>query len=228
MSIKKSMRSGRKKRYIIISIVGICAITVALYNAEQSNPYKNSKTWNFDDYQPNNELSNANTNSTEETWIVKLDESASSKPNVLAKLANSNSTTPYHIKTLPDEMSVSNSKSSVKFKIIPEKGEQSAGLIIRFQDPDHYFVLVADALNNRFSLCRTEPNRVICTQDTNVNVTTGVWHTITAQVSKQGIAGYLDDRLLIQRYDQHYISGKIGMWAKGNSEVYFDDLKIDY
>lgn len=221
------MYSGRKKRYTIAAIIGVSAIIIALYNAEQSNPYKNSKTWNFDDYLQNNDVfSVTNTNSSGETWVVKSVESAPSRPNVLAKLASDSGTT-YHIK-LPDADSSSSSKSSVKFNIISEKGEQSAGLIIRFQDPDHYFVLVADALNNRFSLCRAEPSRVICTQDTNANVTTGVWHTITAQVSGQGVAGYLDDKLLIQRYDQHYQSGRIGMWTKGNTEAYFDDLKIDY
>ena len=62
----------------------------------------------------------------------------------------------------------------------------------------------------------------------NVSITPNGWHKITAQVSGQGIAGYLDDKLLIQRYDQHYIMGQIGLWVKGNSEAFFDDLEIRY
>jgi len=77
-------------------------------------------------------------------------------------------------------------------------------------------------------LCRAEPAKLVCTQDVKVNITTGKWYTITAHASAQGIAGYLDDKLLIQRYDQHYISGQIGLWTKGHSVAYFDDLTVDY
>jgi hypothetical protein len=47
-------------------------------------------------------------------------------------------------------------------------------------------------------------------------------------VATQGIAGYLDDKLLVQRYDAHYPMGTIGLWAKGDSAVYYDDLTIEY
>ncbi len=218
--------AGRKKRYLVAAIIATIAISVALYNAQQSDSYKNSKIWNFDS-QENILDASIHTGSPGQTWVIKSDELAPSRPNVLAKVSGDESST-YHIKILPVGEAASSSKSSVKFKIIPGQNEQTAGLLIRFQDSSHYFVLAADALNNRFSLCRAESDRIICTQDVNINVTTNVWHTITAQVSKQGIAGYLDDKLLIQRYDHHYISGQVGVWAKGNSEAYFDDLKIDY
>jgi hypothetical protein len=52
---------------------------------------------------------------------------------------------------------------------------------------------------------------------------------MTVRVAAQGIAGDLDGMRLIQRNDQNYLSGgQIGFWAKGDSAVYFDDLKIAY
>ena len=44
-----------------------------------------------------------------------------------------------------------------------------------------------------------------------------------------GIAGYLDGKRLLQRYDQNYMGGgQIGLWTKGDSNVYFDDLGVAY
>jgi hypothetical protein len=230
---RTTIHRARKKRYIIAMLIAIAAISFALYNAAESNPYKNSKAWNFDTYQKDSILGGFSSMRTgigdERTWIVKSDDSAPSKPNVLAKLSNNNNESSYHILTMPDGIYSSNFKASLKFKITSEEKRPAAvGLIVRFEDKKHYFVLAADAENNRFSLCRAEPEKLICTQDRYVNITTGQWHSITAQVSAQGIAGYLDEDLLIQRYDQHYMFGQIGLWAKGDSEAYFDNLKIDY
>ena len=224
------MYEGRRKRYIIAAIIAAVAISIALYFAAEANPYKNSKLWNFDSYQENSlpdGFLSMQTSGEKGSWIVKSDDSAASRPNLLAQLSNNYTESSYPILIVP-ERGYSSFKASVKFKIISGEKEQSAGLMLRFQDRNHYFVLAVDAVNDRFSLCRAEPDRLICTQDVTVNVTTGQWHTITAHVAAQGIAGYLDDKLLIQRYDKHYTTGTIGLWTKGDSVVYFDDLTIDY
>ena len=231
MPPRTTMYEGRRKRYIIAASIAVVAISVALYYAAENNPYKSSKAWNFDSYQensiPDGFLSMQTGSGEEGTWVVKSDKTAASKPNVLARLSSNYTESSYPILIMPD-LGYSNFKTSVKFKIISGEKEQAAGLIFRLQDGNHYFVLVADAVNDRFSLCRAEPAKLVCTQDVKVNITTGKWYTITAHASAQGIAGHLDDKLLIQRYDQHYISGQIGLWTKGDSEAYFDDLKIDY
>lgn len=231
MPPRTTMYEGRRKRYIIAASIAVVAISVALYYAAESNPYKNSKAWNFDTYQensvPDGFLSMQTGSEEKVLWIVRSDGSAVSKPNVLAQISSNYTESSYSILIMQDR-AYSNFKASVKFKIISGEKEQAVGLIFRFQDRSRYFVLVADAMNDRFSLCRAEPDKLVCTQDVKVNITTGQWHTITAHVSAQGIAGYLDDKLLIQRYDQHYISGTVGLWTKGGSVAYFDDLKIDY
>jgi hypothetical protein len=225
------MYEGRRKRYIFAASIAVVAISIALYLAAENNPYKNSKAWNFDSYQensiPDGFLSMQTGSGEKGVWIVKSTDASISKPNVLAQLSDNYTGSNYQILIMPDE-GYSSFKVSVKFKIISGEKEQTAGLIFRLQDRNHYFVLAADAMNDRFSVCRAEPEKLICTQDVKVNITSGQWYTITAHVSAQGIAGYLDDKLLIQRYDKHYISGQIGLWTKGDSGVYFDDLQIDY
>ncbi len=232
------MYEGRKKRYVIAAIVAVPIILVAFFVAEQQHPYRQSKTWNFDSYPDNSSIPNTfmqiDTGGTQAkgTWSVKTDETAPSKPNVLARLSNNNTGSGYHMLIVAEGV-YSNFEAGVKFKIISGREQQVAGLIVRFQDTNRYFVLQADAMNHRFSLCRAQPGIILCTQDTDVSITVGQWHSITVQVAgaggEPGIAGYLDGKRLLLRYDQNYMGGgQIGLWTKGDSTVYFDDLGVAY
>jgi len=51
-------------------------------------------------------------------------------------------------------------------------------MIVRFVDTKHYFVLVADAANKTFSLCRSDPEKFLYLMDKQANVTADQWHTI--------------------------------------------------
>jgi hypothetical protein len=240
------MHRSRRRRYIIAASVAVPIILFALYSTAQSNPYRNSKIWNFESSKEKTDIScgascvnepvsklvfmDKGGQQEKGSWIVKPDEIDPYKHNVLARLPSNGSGSGYHIAITPGG-TYSNFEASAKFKIISGKQERAAGLIVRFQDINHYFVLMADAMNHRFSLCRAQTGYqgLVCTQDKDVNITIGQWHSIKALVAAQGIAGYLDDVRLIQRNDQNYMSGgPIGLWTKGDSNVYFTGLKVIY
>ena len=227
----RSVRWGRKKRYAIASFVAIIGISVSAYYAMENGPYKNTKAWNFDSYKDNTipeGFSYFQTDLQHDSWIVKSDPSTSSPPNVLAKLTNNDTALDYHIQIMPDGVEGVNYEASVQVKINSGEKSQAAGLAFRFVDTKQYFVLVADATNQTFSLCRAEPGKLLCLVDKQANVAPDQWHTITASVSAQGIGGYLDGNELIKRYDQHYQHGQIGLWTKKDTAAYFDDLEIKY
>jgi hypothetical protein len=240
------MHLSRKRRYIIAASVAVPIIIFALYSTAQSNPYRNSKLWNFESSKEKTDIScgafcvnepvpkfvfmDMGGQQEKGSWIVKSDETDPSKHNVLAKLPSNESGSGYHIAIAPGG-AYSDFEASVKFKINSGEQERAAGLIVRFQDVNHYFVLTADAMNHKFSLCRAQTGYqgLVCTQDKDVNITIGHWHSIRALVAAQGIAGYLDDVRLLQRNDQNYMGGgPIGLWTKGDSNVYFTGLKVIY
>jgi hypothetical protein len=249
MRSRKDMRLGssRKRRYIIAASVATPIVIFALFFAAQSGPYRNSKLWNFEGSpkekndiscgaacvnEPIPKFAFMDTAGQQEkgTWILKSDETDPSKHNVLATLSSNETGSGYHIAIAPG-VGYSNFEASVEFKIVSGVHERAAGLIVRFQDVNHYFVLMADAMNHQFSLCRAQTGYqgLVCTEDKDVNITLGQWHTIKAQVAAQGIAGYLDGVRLLQRNDQNYLSGGLlGLWTKGDSNVYFYDLKVVY
>ena len=227
---------GRRKRYIFITMIAVPAVAAALIFAHQQAPYANSFLLNFNSY-ANSSIGKAfvrvdtGAPQLKGIWVIKTDPTAPSPPNVLARLSHGISGPEYHMLVKASGI-YSNFQAGVKFKII--SGEQSvAGLIIRFQSTDRYFVLQADAKNHKFSLCRAQPGIILCTQDTNADIASGQWHSIVAQVAgaggEPGIVGYLDGVRLIQRYDTNYMDGgQIGLWTKGDSTVYFDDLGANY
>ena len=224
---------GRRRRYALAAIVAGIAVSFALYSAAQSYIYKGSKVWNFDsptDSASLNQFLASQSNSGDAgNWTIIPDATAPSPPNVLERIPGNQSDSGYHILVMPDGPYQTNLQVGLKFKMIGGgHGNEAVGMIVRLQDGSHYFVLYADYAAQRFSLCRADPGEFLCTQDKNVAISVGNWHNITAYVSAQGIAGSLDNKLLLQRYDQHYQTGTVGILVKGNSKAYFDDLSAEY
>jgi len=229
LSKEKSPLLTRKRRLAIYAVITTIGLSVAGYNAIHSFNFTHSKDWNFDSYQNNTTPQDLATMETDQpgTWVIKTDNSAPSLPNVLAVLPGNNNST-YHIQIMPDSPTVSEAEVSVKFKIASGHETEQAGLIVRFIDRSHYFVLIADPMNNRLSLCKSDIQFIICNYESAAQISLGQWHTLKANISAQGIGGYLDDAELIKANNEYYQNGQIGLWTKGDTEAYFDDLKLNY
>jgi len=221
---------SRKQRYAIFGVITAIGVAVALSNALISFNYGHSKEWNFDSSQADTtpgDFGAFESNSPSGMWMVKSDVSAPSKPNVLAALPAGNSSG-YHIQIMPDSPNTSDAKVSVKFKIMPGHSVEQAGLIVRFIDPSHYFVLMADPQHNRISLCKADIQFVVCNYETSAQISTGQWHTLEATISSEGIGGWYDGNEIIKANNEYYQTGQVGVWTKDDTEAYFDDLKIEY
>lgn len=221
---------SKKQRYIIAGIVLAIGVSIAFYNAQINFPYLQSKSWNFDSYQNGTIPEGFSYLSSDKTasWIVKSESTAPSKPNVLEFIPYNDSASNYHLLVMPDSPSLDNANVTVKFKIVSGEKAKSAGMIIRFIDQKHYFVLMADSVANRLSLCKQTPDFLICNYEKKVIISSGNWHTLNAIVSSQGVAASLDGNVIIRSNDHNYVTGQIGLWSKMDTRVYFDDFKINY
>lgn len=222
-------KSSKKKRLAIFAVITVIGISFAYYNAQINSGYHHVKMWNFDSYQNGTVPQGFAELSTDQktSWIIKSEPSAISKPNVLEKLPI-NDTSDYHLQLIPDSPSVDTENVTMEFKIVSGENAKSAGMILRFIDSKHYFVLMADSAQNRLSLCKNTPDFLICNYDKQVTISPGEWHTMKALVSSQGIAAFLDGQLLIRANDHNYQSGEVGMWTKKDTGAFFDDFRIEY
>jgi hypothetical protein len=223
-------RLNRKKRLAIYAGITVIGIIIAFYNTQIAFPYKHTVTWDFDSYQNGTSPQGFASMSTDKTpsWVVQTVSDSPSKPNVLVKLPIIDNVTNTHLQILPNSPSTDNANITMKFKIVSGEKARSVGMIVRFIDDQHYFVLMADSMANRLSLCKQTPEFLICSYDKQISIAPGEWHSLKAIVSSQGIAATLDNHLLIRANDHNYVSGQMGLWTKADTEAYFDDFKIQY
>jgi hypothetical protein len=223
------MLEGRRKRYAFAISVATVAIGVALYYAAEFHVYTNSDSWDFDLYEETfpDEFQPMLTGSGQiGKWIITEDKSSAS-PHILAYTPNDDGNWGYPMLIIPDK-TYSNFRASVKFKIAEGEGNEVAGLVFRMMDKNRYYAIVADALNQRVTLFRYDGQVLLGIEESDVDISKNEWHTLTVEAYRTSIGGYLDEQKVIVRHDDSYFVGHIGFWTKKDSEVYFDELRIDY
>src|ERR1035437_8469094 len=78
-------------------------------------------------------------------WEILKDDSAPSKPNVLAQVSKDATGGRFPL-AVYEKASVKDGTLSVKFKAISGGVDQAAGLVWCYQDPDNYYIVRANAL----------------------------------------------------------------------------------
>ena len=155
-------------------------------------------------------------------WVVRADSTAPSIPNVLAQVA----TFPEGIqfpRCLVRDIRLGDVRMSVKFKPISGECDQGGGVVFRFQDPQNYYVLRANALDDfAFFKCVNDQRWPIKRH----YVRSDEWQTIMVECRGPFISGYWNDRLLIEVRDETFSAGRVGLWTISDSVSYFHDLEI--
>jgi len=162
-----------------------------------------------------------------EKWVVTADPTAPSKPNVIAQ--TSTDQTDYRFPLLiADEASFQDLDVSVKFKAVSGNIDRAGGLVFRLKDPNNYYIVRANALENNYRLYHVVNGRRSQFAGANLKVTSGEWHELRVEVVGNKITCYYDDNKKIEATDDTFKdAGKIGLWTKADSVTYFDDLRAD-
>jgi len=162
---------------------------------------------------------------SESKWAVTADASAPSKPNVVAQ--TSTDKTDYRFPLLiSDEGSFRDLDLSVRFKAVSGTIDRAAGLVFRLRDPNNYYIVRANALENNYRLYHVVNGRRSQFAGANLKVTSGEWHELRVEAVGNRITCYYDGNKKIEGTDDTFKdAGKIGLWTKADSVTYFDDLK---
>ncbi len=163
---------------------------------------------------------------TQEKWVVTGDPTAPSKRNVVAQ--TSTDQTDYRFPLLiSDEGSFQDLDLSVKFKAVSGSIDRAGGLVFRLKDPNNYYIVRANALENNYRLYHVVNGRRSQFAGANLKVTSGEWHELRVEAVGNKIACYYDGNKKIEATDDTFKdAGKIGLWTKADSVTYFDDLKV--
>ncbi len=201
--------------------------------AEKSAPLQASGkqfTYNFDSDAPGQSLAKFHTAKTgggsTEKWSVQADSSAPSQPNVVAQ--TSTDRTDYRFPLLiSDEGSFHDLDLSVKFKAVSGSVDRAGGLVFRLKDPNNYYIVRANALEDNYRLYHVVKGRRSQFAGANFKVTSGEWHELRVEAVSNKITCYYDGVKKIEATDDTFKeAGKVGLWTKADSVTYFDDLKV--
>jgi hypothetical protein len=88
-------------------------------------------------------------------WEVFEDNSAPSKPNVLAQVSNDRTAGRFPL-AIWDRASVKDGVLTVKFKAVSGGVDQGAGLVWRYRDANNYYIVRANALEDNVVLYKVE------------------------------------------------------------------------
>ncbi len=162
----------------------------------------------------------------EDKWAVIADPTAPSKPNVIAQ--TSTDTTDYRFPLLiADEASFKDLELSVKFKPVSGEVDRAGGLVFRLKDANNYYIVRANALEDNYRLYHVVAGNRRQFAGANFKVTSGEWHELRVECVGNKIICYYDGVRKIEATDDTFKdAGKIGLWTKADSVMYFDDLKV--
>jgi len=123
---------------------------------------------------------------------------------------------------------------SVAFKPISGQIDQGAGVVWRYKDSETYYIARANALEDNVVLYKVEKSQRIplppVGEPSNTygiahRVPTGVWSTLRVTFKGSLFTVYLNGDKIFDVDDKTFTeAGKVGLWTKSDSAIYFDNL----
>lgn len=162
----------------------------------------------------------------ESTWEIKSEPSALSGTKVLAQTSYDQIPNRFPLLVYND-LTAKNVRVVVQFKTLSGKIDQAAGIIVRFQDPAHFYVVRANALEDTVQLYRVVEgvHHIATTKD--VHMEPGKWHSLDVMIDNVQVTVFCDGQRLFDVRDETFSpAGKIGLLTKSDGVTLFDDLQV--
>jgi hypothetical protein len=116
---------------------------------------------------------------------------------------------------------------SVRFEGISGRIDQGAGILFNLKQNGDYLTVRANPLENNLVLWKFEKGRRSSVKwIRNTPTPTRQWHDLKVRVAGTKVEGYLDGKLYLEHVLPEPVSGRIGLWSKADSHMYFDDFTV--
>jgi len=213
--------------------------TIPLYAALALLGAAQTQTINFDSYKPGPLPPGWKSAMTHAggapNWEILADPTAPSKPDVLAQTSTDKTGSRFPLAIL-EKANFTDGDLGVDFKAISGTADQAAGLVWRYRDPDNYYIVRANALENNVVLYKVEGGKRVSLAPKGTPAKTyGVKHPVPSQtwgnlhVKFQGplFSVYFNHKEIFQVEDSTFTGpGQVGLWTKADSVTHFDNFHI--
>src|SRR5882757_5021438 len=117
-----------------------------------------------------------------------------------------------------------NGELSVRFEGISGRIDQGAGILFTRKPNGDYLTVRANPLENNLVLWKFEKGKrssVKWIRDT--PTPTRKWHDLKVRIAGNKVEGYLNGKLYLEHTLPAAVTGRVGLWSKADSYVYFND-----
>ena len=157
-------------------------------------------------------------------WIVRKDDQAHG--NVLVQTDADKTDYRFPV-AVYDNVSAKDVDLSVQFKALSGRGDQGAGIVWRYRDPNNYYVTRCNALEDNCTIYHVINGRRVAFLNQNVKVASNVWHTLRVEaMGEHFVVSYDGKRVLDAKDGTFKDAGKVGLWTKADSVIAFDDFSV--
>ncbi len=167
-------------------------------------------------------------------WVVMKDDASPDRGNVLAQI-NADPTDYRFPVCVYDGLTAKDADISVIFKPVSGRVDQGAGIVWRYMDKNNYYVVRANALEGNVVLYKVQNGKrsdlplkgAGRTYGMKEKVPSGQWGILRVVAKGSLFEVYHEGRKLYEVEDDTFRTpGKVGVWTKADSVIYFDDLQV--
>jgi len=168
-------------------------------------------------------------------WVVVKDPSAASPPHVFAQLDVDGVASRGPLAILK-KTEVKDGDLSVRVKPMAGKADAAGGLVWRYRDPENYYLVRANAVENTVALYKVDGGKItpltpVGARPDNYAVKHPVppnqWSMLKVEFRGPLFSVYFNHKRLFEVRDSTFTSpGKVGLWSGARAVTYFDDFRI--
>lgn len=169
-------------------------------------------------------------------WEIVEDATAPSPPHVLAQTSTDNTSGRFPL-AVYQKASFADGSVSVRFKPVAGDRDQAAGIVWRYRDPDNYYIVRANALEDNVVLYKVAGGKRISLEPKGTpSKSYGVkqktpkqtWSTLSVHFHGSTFEVLFDAAKIMEVIDATFsTAGKVGLWTKADSVTYFDDFRFE-
>lgn len=127
-----------------------------------------------------------------------------------------------YMPTVPADVEV-----TIGFKAISGKVDQAAGVVVRLQSPQNYYIARANALEGNVRFYRVVGGKREQLASADRKISTGAYHKLTLRAQGARFTVLFDGEQLFTATDSTFRApGKVALWTKADSVTRFDRIDI--
>ncbi len=155
-------------------------------------------------------------------WKIVADETAPSRPNVLAQTAK-NDASAFNLIFIRGAR-FKDLTLTVKMKAVAGQTDRGGGVVWRAQDQNNYYLARYNPLEGNFRVYKVEKGKRTLLRSADVILGEG-WHTLRIRATGEVAEGFLNGERCWTAKDSSFPGvGMIGLWTKADAQTLFDDL----